>query len=218
MARPSGVDAEQTRQRLLDVAIELFAAQGDATSLRDVARAAELSVGTVQHHFTNKAGLKEAVIEATFDELAPLQAALMGAAVQTPRDPASVLERVVIAGFTFIREHLTAARLMMRDALDAGVGHVRSRHEFMGPLLDNGSVVVAGMADIPVERARFALLTLNHLIIRFALASDDELVRWMGIERGDGPFPAAARAAATEAAIASLTRLLLVQCGLTDER
>jgi AcrR family transcriptional regulator len=216
MGRPSGGDAEQTRRRLLDAACELFAEQGEGASLRDVARAAGVSVGTVQHHFKTRAGLAAAVVDATLDELAPLQAALMEAAVRQPRDPAAVLERVVRAGFGFIREHLTASRLMMRETLSTGVGSERSRHEFLGPLLDNGSVVVAGMLDIPVARARFALLSLNHLTIRFALATDDELVRWMGVERGDGPFSAASREHAREATLVALTALVLAQCGLTD--
>src|SRR4051812_12402554 len=48
--------------RIRNAALELFAARGvSATSIRDVAQAAGVSAGLVQHHFGTKDGLREAV-------------------------------------------------------------------------------------------------------------------------------------------------------------
>jgi len=48
--------------RIRDAALREFAARGvAATSIRDVARAARVSPGLVQHHFRSKAGLRRAV-------------------------------------------------------------------------------------------------------------------------------------------------------------
>src|SRR4051794_18321997 len=48
--------------RIRNAALDLFATRGPArTSIRDVARAAGVSPGLVQHHFGTKAGLREAV-------------------------------------------------------------------------------------------------------------------------------------------------------------
>jgi AcrR family transcriptional regulator len=48
--------------RIRNAALELFATRGPArTSIREVARAAGVSPGLVQHHFGTKAGLREAV-------------------------------------------------------------------------------------------------------------------------------------------------------------
>jgi AcrR family transcriptional regulator len=48
--------------RIRNAALELFAARGvTATSIRDVAQAAGVSAGLVQHHFGTKDGLREAV-------------------------------------------------------------------------------------------------------------------------------------------------------------
>jgi AcrR family transcriptional regulator len=48
--------------RIRSAALELFAARGvAATSIRDVAQAAGVSAGLVQHHFGTKEGLREAV-------------------------------------------------------------------------------------------------------------------------------------------------------------
>ncbi len=51
-----------TRARIRDAALRAFATRGLAgTSIRDVAKAAAVSPGLVQHHFRSKAGLRRAV-------------------------------------------------------------------------------------------------------------------------------------------------------------
>lgn len=65
--------------RIRNAALEEFAAKGFAgTSIRDVAAAAGVSPGLVQHHFSTKAGLRDAVNEyviavavETFREIVP---------------------------------------------------------------------------------------------------------------------------------------------------
>lgn len=53
-----------TKDRILDAAEELFAAQGfDGTSLRAVTRAAEVNLAAVNYHFGHKLGLFQAVFE-----------------------------------------------------------------------------------------------------------------------------------------------------------
>jgi AcrR family transcriptional regulator len=53
-----------TYARIRNAALEGFASKGvAATSIRDVAGAANVSAGLVQHHFGTKAGLREAVDE-----------------------------------------------------------------------------------------------------------------------------------------------------------
>src|SRR5712671_6454217 len=48
--------------RIRDAALQEFATRGvAATSIRDIARAAGVSPGLVQHHFRSKAGLRRAV-------------------------------------------------------------------------------------------------------------------------------------------------------------
>ena len=58
-ARPADLN---TYARIRNAALEGFAANGVAsTSIRDVAAAAGVSPGLVQHHFGTKAGLRDAV-------------------------------------------------------------------------------------------------------------------------------------------------------------
>lgn len=58
---PRPADDLTARARIRDAAIERFADAGySGTTIRDVARAAGVSPGLVQHHFGSKAGLREA--------------------------------------------------------------------------------------------------------------------------------------------------------------
>ncbi|MDT5412846.1 MAG: hypothetical protein QOG14_5066 [Mycobacterium sp.] len=64
LPEPDGVGAKETSttERIRTAALKSFATYGNsATSLRTVAAAAGVSVGLVQHHFANKAGLIKAV-------------------------------------------------------------------------------------------------------------------------------------------------------------
>lgn len=63
-------DVERTRQLILDAARDTFAARGyDATSIRDVARKAGLSHGTIYLHFRDKDDLLYQVSEDEFARL-----------------------------------------------------------------------------------------------------------------------------------------------------
>lgn len=56
-------DAQRNRQRILDAARELFAARGLEATLNDVARHANVGVGTVYRRFATKEELLEAIFE-----------------------------------------------------------------------------------------------------------------------------------------------------------
>lgn len=57
------IKSEQTRERLLDAALALMHAKGHGqVSMHEVARAASMTAGAVQHHFTSKAALMLEVI------------------------------------------------------------------------------------------------------------------------------------------------------------
>ena len=61
-ARPQRSDGEQSRERLLNAALALFADQGFAkTSTREIAEAAGVNVAAISYYFGDKAGLYRAV-------------------------------------------------------------------------------------------------------------------------------------------------------------
>jgi AcrR family transcriptional regulator len=55
-------DAERNRARILDTAIEAFAAEGLGVSVHEIAKRAGVGTGTVSRHFPTKEALFEAIV------------------------------------------------------------------------------------------------------------------------------------------------------------
>ena len=63
MGRPAARDARDTRQRILDASLDLFAEKGFfGTSMREIARAVGVRESAIYHHFANKEALLEALM------------------------------------------------------------------------------------------------------------------------------------------------------------
>lgn len=62
-------DARRNYAHLLGVAAEVFAEQGTEASLRDVARRAEVGIGTLYRHFPTRDALLQALLASRFDAL-----------------------------------------------------------------------------------------------------------------------------------------------------
>ncbi|MFP8966150.1 TetR/AcrR family transcriptional regulator [Pokkaliibacter sp. CJK22405] len=63
-------DAQQNYQQLLTIAQQEFAEQGVNASLRNIARKAEVGMGTLYRHFPNREALLEAILRSSFDAAA----------------------------------------------------------------------------------------------------------------------------------------------------
>ena len=61
-------DAIRNRAKVLDAARTAFAEHGAEAQMEDIARRASVGVGTVYRHFPTKQALREALVEASFDE------------------------------------------------------------------------------------------------------------------------------------------------------
>jgi AcrR family transcriptional regulator len=59
--RPKRADARRNEEKLLAAAREAFAERGSETSLEDIARRAEVGIGTLYRHFPTRPALLEAV-------------------------------------------------------------------------------------------------------------------------------------------------------------
>src|SRR5271170_7879529 len=60
--RPLRADAERNRQRVLEIAQQVFATEGLAVPIDEIARRAGLGVGTLYRHFPTKEALFEAIV------------------------------------------------------------------------------------------------------------------------------------------------------------
>ena len=67
--RPLRRDASRNRERLLEAARELFAARGLDATMDEVARRAEVGVGTAYRRFRNRDDLIGALFEERLQEL-----------------------------------------------------------------------------------------------------------------------------------------------------
>ena len=66
--RPGGRDPEANRQRVLEVARELFAASGvDAVTMDQIARAAQVGPGTLYRRYAHKGALCEDLLRQSFE-------------------------------------------------------------------------------------------------------------------------------------------------------
>jgi AcrR family transcriptional regulator len=69
VGRPLRADARRNRERVLTAAREVFAEQGREAQMDDVARRAEVGVGTVYRHFPTKEALIDALVAEAFGRL-----------------------------------------------------------------------------------------------------------------------------------------------------
>jgi len=127
MGRPKASEAKDTRQELLDAALELFAQNGfHGTGLRDIARAVGIRESAVYHHFPSKESLLEALLTQAPSE-AP---AHVGAFLQAPlpEDLAPFFESLLVGLLercATLRER-KRFRVMMNDGLRLALeGRVR---------------------------------------------------------------------------------------------
>jgi AcrR family transcriptional regulator len=67
--RPLRADARRNRERVLAAAREVFAEHGPEAQMDDVARRAEVGVGTVYRHFPTKEALIDALVAEAFERL-----------------------------------------------------------------------------------------------------------------------------------------------------
>ena len=68
-ARPKRADARRNYEKVVAAAREAFAAGGASTSLEEIARSAQVGIGTLYRHFPNRQALLEAVYVDEVEEL-----------------------------------------------------------------------------------------------------------------------------------------------------
>jgi AcrR family transcriptional regulator len=94
--------AEETRRRILEATLELHTEKGIfGTSWQDIARRADVSVGTVYRHFPTLAELVPACGELLFERTQPPSPDDAAAAVGAASDPVERLERAATVLFSF---------------------------------------------------------------------------------------------------------------------
>ena len=70
LERPMRADARRNYEKVLTAAREAFAEGGESTSLEEIARRADVGIGTLYRHFPNRQALLEALYVNEVDEVA----------------------------------------------------------------------------------------------------------------------------------------------------
>jgi AcrR family transcriptional regulator len=133
---PARADARQNRARILEVAAEALARDGDA-SLNSVAKLAGVGAGTLYRHFPNREALVLAVYRAEVARLADRVPQLLA---EMPPLAALRAWFAQLAGYIRIKQGLG-------DALTAA-NHAAATAEAYGPVIAAiGTLLAAGEAD-----------------------------------------------------------------------
>jgi AcrR family transcriptional regulator len=109
VARTVGSAADDTRQRILDVAVDLFIERGYAgTSVRDISERLGMTKGSLYYHFASKDDLLAALVEPMLTELDDFIADATKTGKPANRE---LLERLV----SILDEHGVILRSLMSD-------------------------------------------------------------------------------------------------------
>jgi AcrR family transcriptional regulator len=111
-ARKPRADAQRNRERILEVAKEVFTRDGGAASLDDIARQAEIGPGTLYRHFPTRDALIEAVYRNEVEKLAAAEQRF--AATLPPIEALRAWMRLFI-------DHVAAKKLII-SAMDTVAG------------------------------------------------------------------------------------------------
>jgi TetR/AcrR family transcriptional regulator, cholesterol catabolism regulator len=127
---------EQTRERIVDAAVELFVSQGyDATTVDQIAAAADVARGTFFNHFPCKEGLTHAWIERRRGELRDRVATMTGPDATTRL--VDGLKTVAALYDTDDTTRRVMVRIWIRCGGPFGPAHGQTA-EFIRELLDEG--------------------------------------------------------------------------------
>jgi AcrR family transcriptional regulator len=153
----AGTPATGSRDRLLDAAEELAAAQG-ATSLTldAVARTAGVSKGGLLHHFPTKEALLEAMLQRHIDRVDARVAALQRARPDCEQNP--LLAHVLALLETLPAKPAVGAALIAASASDPTL---------MQPCRQQYAATLASLESLPCgfERAATLLLAVDGLVL-----------------------------------------------------
>ena len=166
MARTPGSVADDTRARILEVAVDLFIEQGYAgTSVRDISERLGMTKGSLYYHFASKEDVLNALVTPLMEDLDRFTADAAAAG----RVDAGLLARLV----DLLDEHGVLLRSLMGDP---SVLHGIARRQTMKQRMLALQRALAGSEDPgQLLRGRCALGVINAATIapRFAMADGD---------------------------------------------
>ncbi len=152
--RPLEADGEQTRQRILEVALRQLGDRGYArTTLRSIAEGAGITSSTVYHYFPSKDALVTSLLEDVRDfivqrtaHVASLRLSLKSKMILLLEDSAAIYgERPELAAFS---AGILPDALRYPEFAEARVTIIKSFEDYYGSLVDQGLTAGEVRGDI----------------------------------------------------------------------
>jgi AcrR family transcriptional regulator len=169
--QPTRMKAEERRQQLLTVALDLFSRQGfDGTTIRDIAAAANVTEGLIYKHFASKEELLEEVIARARKRLYNLDYGSLSG-----RDPEESIAGLLRTFAGLIRAHLSLIDLIWIE--NCRCSELAPR---LSVLRDEScqqveSIIRAWLADgvLQIDHPLYAARLLQGAGFSFAIANRD---------------------------------------------
>lgn len=185
---------EQTRQRILEVALRAFGdASFKAATTRRIAEAAGVSLPTLQYYFGDKEGLYRACAEAIVDRYRRRTRAAAAAAAEAMKDGAAETARLhlkavirALAGFLVgSREAEGWAQFVARELRDPGPAFEILYEKLWRPGVSITARLIARILDVPegdtATRIRALLLLSSLLAFQSGRSIALRTMRWSTI-------------------------------------
>jgi AcrR family transcriptional regulator len=175
MARPRNSEGRNTREAILDAALDLFAEHGYfGTSTRQIARAVGVRESALYHHFESK----DAIFHALLDENGPGRVRQLVAidvdAMLEAMEPRELLKRmldVMVAAFSIPAEQ-KMFRLIIQEGARIAAADVVSPNQVVGRVRQGLATVFARLVERkairPVDPMTIALMLMGPIaLMRF---------------------------------------------------
>lgn len=175
MARPPDADSAETYERILTAARDEVRSTvpRNGISMRKVAERAEVSLGTLQYYFDNKAGLLEACLDGYYERLGALGTELLGQ-VGDHEHVTGVIEHAARTFYRFVQEEQALIELRLVTNALRGELHPQRQDHFMGQVIGAAAKALAPRVALDETELRLSIQSLVSMFIRMALLSDGE--------------------------------------------
>jgi AcrR family transcriptional regulator len=169
---------EETRDKILHAALEVFARKGyHRAVVDDIVRASRTSKGAVYHHFPNK----EALFLALVDEFSTRLAESVAAAIADAHGALGKVEAALRSGLETFARHRGLARILLLEAVSLGPAYERKRAEIHGRFAD----LIRGYLDEAVAEGSIPALDTRVATLAWVGAVNEVVIQWLNTGEPD---------------------------------
>jgi len=169
--RARRADGRATRARIIRAATRMFAASGfEATSLRQIAGAAEIDLATLKYHFGDKTALYSDVYrtghEAFVEMMAPflLQVARLEARAELEDAVRTLVRRI----HDFAATHQTFIRMVLFRFLEESSEEIATEAELQGAAISGIEAAFKSLSDRGITRPSDIRASITMIISAFS--------------------------------------------------